>query len=33
MFAYDVKPYQIPGASTLDHTYYDIVADAGDGHH
>ena len=31
MFAYDVKPYQIPGASTLDHTFYDIAADAGDG--
>jgi uncharacterized protein (TIGR03435 family) len=30
-FAYDLKPYQIPGASALDHTYYDIVADAGDG--
>lgn len=30
-FAYDVKPYQVQGASTLDHTYYDIVADAGDG--
>jgi uncharacterized protein (TIGR03435 family) len=30
-FAYDVKPYQVPGASALDHTYYDIVADAGDG--
>src|SRR6185312_14065376 len=31
MFAYDLKPYQIPGAPDLDHTYYDIVADAADG--
>jgi uncharacterized protein (TIGR03435 family) len=31
MFAYDVKPYQVPGASALGRTYYDIVADAGDG--
>jgi uncharacterized protein (TIGR03435 family) len=31
MFAYDVKPYQLPGASALDHTSYDIIADAGDG--
>ncbi len=31
MFAYDVKPYQVPGASALDRTYYDIAADAGDG--
>jgi uncharacterized protein (TIGR03435 family) len=30
-FAYDVKPYQVSGASALDHTYYDIVADAADG--
>ena len=30
-FAYDVKLYQVPGVSSLDHTYYDIVADAGDG--
>ena len=30
-FAYDVKPYQLPGASSLDRTYYDIVGDAGDG--
>jgi uncharacterized protein (TIGR03435 family) len=31
MFAYDLKPNQIPGASALDHTFYDITADAGDG--
>ena len=30
-FAYDVKPYNVSGASALDHTYYDIVADAGEG--
>ncbi len=30
-FAYDVQPYQVPGAAALDRTYYDIVADAGDG--
>jgi uncharacterized protein (TIGR03435 family) len=31
MFACDLKAFQIPGASALDHTSYDIVADAGDG--
>jgi uncharacterized protein (TIGR03435 family) len=30
-FAFDVKPYQVPGASALDRTYYEIAADAGDG--
>ncbi len=30
-FAYDIKPYQLPGAAALDRTYYDIVADVGDG--
>lgn len=30
-FAYDVKPYQVSSATALDHTYYDIMADAGDG--